>query len=83
MSNIFILLILAGALMFAWGMDVNLPRSLYCEELGYKASLKDWQSYAAAQVTDKVAKKEFKLMTQDRFIEEFALIFGLHLKEVI
>lgn len=63
-------------------MQNNESDMLYCEELGYIASLKDWQAYAIAQTDDKIAKKEIKLMNKSRFIAEMYLIYNWTLREV-
>ena len=69
--NIYILLAFVGLIMIAIGFCLNHeePR-LYCEELDYTATLKDWKNYAKTLIDSKPVRRELDLMDAYIFMQE-------------
>ena len=84
MSNIYILLIIAGIVAYGVGLGLCTAKDndLYCEELGYIGDLKTWKNYAKTLTDSKPMQKELMLMDRERFKTEMYLLYNLTLKEV-
>lgn len=87
MDTIYIILMILGAIMCYAGIisldkkEAAEPR-LYCDELGYIASLKDWKKYARSLTDSKPIQNEITLMDREQFMREMAVIFKLTMREV-
>ena len=69
--NIYVLLAAAGLIMIAIGFALNHEDDkIYCEELHYTASLKDWKAYAKTLIDSKPVRRELDLMDAYIFMQE-------------
>lgn len=83
MSSLLIFCLLAGITAYIIGLRSTLATDdLYCEELGYKADLKQWKNYAKTLTDSKPMRKELDLMNKERFMTEMYLVYNLTIKEI-
>lgn len=69
--NIYLLLAAAGLIMIMIGFTLNHEDDkIYCEELDYTASLKEWKAYAKTLIDSKPVRRELDLMDAYIFMQE-------------
>lgn len=73
--NIYIILIILGLVSIYAGLKCTQKDELiYCEELGYSATLKQWKQYAKTLIDSKPIQKELDLMNVYLFMQEMKIL---------